>query len=58
MASKFKKGDVVTAKFVVPSGPVESIRMDDDGEVFYLISWNDLEGTQHQRWFSEEQLTT
>jgi uncharacterized protein YodC (DUF2158 family) len=57
MATKFKKGDVVTAKAVVPSGPVEAMRMDEDGNFFYQITWTDLEGVQQTRWFSEDQLT-
>jgi len=57
MATMFKKGDVVTAKAVVPSGPVEAMRMDEDGNFFYQITWTDLEGVQQTRWFSEDQLT-
>jgi hypothetical protein len=57
MATKFKKGDVVAAKAVVPSGPVEALRMDEDGNFFYMISWTDLDGEQQQRWFAEDQLT-
>jgi uncharacterized protein YodC (DUF2158 family) len=57
MASTFKKGDVVKLNAVVPQGPVQSIRMDDDGVVFYLIEWTDVEGVAQQRWFSEDQLT-
>jgi uncharacterized protein YodC (DUF2158 family) len=57
MATKFKKGDVVTAKAVVPSGPVEAMRMDEDGNFFYQITWTDLEGVQQTRWFAEDQLT-
>jgi uncharacterized protein YodC (DUF2158 family) len=57
MATKFKKGDVVTAKAVVPSGPVEALRMDEDGNFFYQITWTDIEGDEQTRWFSEDQLT-
>ena len=57
MASTFKKGDVVKLNTVVPQGPVQSIRMDDDGVVFYLIEWTDAAGVEQQRWFSEDQLT-
>lgn len=53
----FKKGDVVKIVAVVPQGPVESMRMDEDGNVQYLISWTDLNGNQHSRWFDEAQLT-
>lgn len=57
MASQFKKGDVVKLKTVVPEGPVQSIRMDDDGVVQYLIEWTDADGVVQQRWFNEDQLT-
>ena len=57
MASTYKKGDVVKLKTVVPEGPVQSIRMDDEGVVQYLIEWTDVEGTTQQRWFNEDQLT-
>ena len=53
----FKKGDVVKLKTVVPEGPVQSIRMDDDGVVQYLIEWTDADGVVQQRWFNEDQLT-
>lgn len=52
----FKKGDVVKLISVVPSGPVLSMRMDEDGEVSYLIGWTDLSGQEQQRWFTEGQL--
>lgn len=52
----FKKGDVVTVNTVVPSGPVQSIRMDDEGTVQYLISWVDIDGNNQTRWIDEENL--
>ena len=57
MASEFKKGDVVKLDTVVPEGPVQSIRMTDEGVVQYLVEWTDAEGIAHERWFDEEQLT-
>jgi uncharacterized protein YodC (DUF2158 family) len=57
MATKFKKGDVVTVKAVVPNGPVEALRMDEDGNFFYQISWADADGAEQTRWFLEDQLT-
>ena len=56
MATKFKKGDVVKLNAVVPQGPVEALRMDEDGNFFYLISWTDVEGNEQQRWFAEDEL--
>lgn len=56
MASAFKKGQVVKVNTVVPQGPVQSIRMDDEGVVYYLIQWDDVNGTAHERWFAEDEL--
>lgn len=56
MATKFKKGDTVKLMSVVPQGPVEAVRMDDDGNFFYQISWKDVDGESQQRWFAEEEL--
>jgi len=53
----FKKGDVVKLNAIVPQGPVESMRMDEDGNVQYLISWTDAAGVTQSRWFDEDQLT-
>ena len=56
MATKFKKGDVVKLNAVVPQGPVEALRMDEDGNFFYLIEWTDVDGNTQQRWFDEDDL--
>lgn len=55
MATKFAKGEEVKVVMTVPQGPVQRFRMDDDGNVFYLISWTS-DGTIHERWFSEQEL--
>jgi len=52
----FTKGQTVTVKVVVPSGPVQKMRMDDDGVVSYLIEWTDANGNVQERWFAEDQL--
>lgn len=52
----FKKGDTVVVKAVVPQGPIESMRMDEDGNIQYLISWTNGEGVTQSRWFDEDQL--
>jgi uncharacterized protein YodC (DUF2158 family) len=57
MATTFKKGDVVKVNAVVPQGPVEALRMDEDGNVFYLIEWTDVNGDSHHRWFNENELS-
>lgn len=56
MATAFKKGQVVSLKAVVPSGPVQALRMDEDGVVYYLIQWVDADGVQQERWFEESVL--
>lgn len=56
MATQFKKGDVVKVRAVVPEGPVQALRMDEDGVVSYLIEWTDTEGNVQQRWFEEDTL--
>jgi len=57
MATKFVKGQEVKVSSVVPQGPVEKLRMDEDGKFFYMISWVDANGVTQQRWFAEEDLT-
>lgn len=52
----FKKGDVVKLAGVVPQGPVLAMRMDEDGNVSYLIEWTDVDGNLQQRWFAESEL--
>jgi uncharacterized protein YodC (DUF2158 family) len=57
MATTFKKGDTVKLAAAVPQGPVEALRMDEDGNFFYLVSWTDADGIVQSRWFEEAQLT-
>ena len=52
----FKKGDTVKTIAVLPQGPVEAMRMDEDGNVSYMISWTDVNGTVQTRWFEESEL--
>lgn len=56
MATKFTKGQEVKVASVVPQGPVQAFRMDENGVVFCLISWTDAAGNQHERWFAEDDL--
>jgi uncharacterized protein YodC (DUF2158 family) len=56
MATTFKKGDVVKLLITVPQGPVEALRMDEEGNVQYLVAWTDADGVTHTRWFDEAQL--
>lgn len=57
MATQFKRGDVVKVNAVVPEGPVLALRMDEDGTVYCLVEWTDVDGKTQQRWFAEEVLT-
>lgn len=57
MATKFVKDQQVKANAVVPQGPVQKLRMDDDGVIWYLISWQDINGVTQERWFREDELT-
>lgn len=52
----FKKGEVVKLVAVIPQGPVQAMRMDEDGNVSYLIEWTDGNGQLQQRWFAEDAL--
>lgn len=56
MATTFKKGQTVKVKTVVPEGPVEAMRMDEDGTVSYLVKWADDDGAPQERWFAEADL--
>jgi len=57
MATKFIKGQEVKVNAIVPQGPVQKLRMDEDGTFFYLIIWTDANGVEHSRWFKESDLT-
>lgn len=57
MATKFTKGQEVKVQAVVPQGPVQALRMTEDGVFFYLIQWTDADGKAQQRWFEESELT-
>lgn len=56
MATKFVKGQEVKLTAVVPQGPVKALRMDEDGNFFYLLGWTDVDGNAQERWFEEAQL--
>lgn len=40
----------------MPEGPVAALRMNEDGEFFYLVQWTDADGKTQRRWFKEEDL--
>jgi hypothetical protein len=57
MATKFVKGQNVKVAVVIPQGPVQKLRMDEDGNFFYMIQWVDATGQAQERWFPESDLT-
>ena len=56
MATTFSKNQSVRVKAVIPEGPVQKLRMDENGNFFYLISCTDSNGKSQSRWFKEEEL--
>lgn len=57
MATQFVKNQEVKVNVVVPQGPVQALKMDEDGNIFYLVEWTDDAGATQRRWFAEDQLT-
>ena len=57
MATKFVKDQTVKVNAVVPQGPVKKLRMDEDGNFFYMIEWTDANDQVQTRWFPEADLT-
>lgn len=57
MATKFAKDQQVKVIAVIPQGPVQKLRMDENGVVWYLLGWNDAHGVYQERWFQEDELT-
>ena len=58
MATKFVKGQEVKVNAVIPHGPVQKLRMDEDGVFYYMISWTDAGGNLQERWFKESDLVS
>ena len=58
MATKFVKGQEVKVNATIPQGPVIALRMDEDGNFFYLIEWVDANNITQERWFAEGDLIT
>jgi hypothetical protein len=56
MPTTYTKNQNVRVKAVVPEGPVAALRMNEDGEFFYLVQWTDANGKSQRRWFREEEL--
>ena len=58
MATKFAKGQEVKVNAIIPHGPVQKLRMDEDGVFYYMISWTDAQGSLQERWFKESDLVS
>lgn len=58
MATKFVKGQEVRVNAVIPQGPVQKLRMDEEGVFYYMISWTDAQGLLQERWFKESELVS
>ena len=56
MPTTYVKNQTVRLKSVVPQGPVVALRMNEDGQFFYLVEWTDADGVKQQRWFEESEL--
>lgn len=56
MPTTYVKNQNVRVKSVVPQGPVIALRMNEDGQFFYLVEWTDADGVKQQRWFEESEL--
>ena len=56
MATQFAKNQEVRVKTVVPQGNVQALRMDEDGVVYCLLTWMDVDGVSQTRWFAESDL--
>jgi len=55
MSVAFVKNQNVRVVVPVPTGIVINFRVDEDGEMFYLVEWATESGAE-QRWFRENQL--
>ena len=56
MPTTYAKNQNVRVKAVIPQGPVIALRMDADGQFFYLVQWTDANGKSQRRWFKDEEL--
>ena len=58
MAASFKKGQEVKLIVTAPQGEIQELSVNQDGDILYLVSWVDTEGTAQSRWFAEDTLTS
>ena len=56
MAASFKIGQKVQLVAVTPEGPIEQLTVDQDGNIQYLVTYQDSDGDTQSRWFKEDEL--
>lgn len=56
MAASFKVGQEVELISVVPKGPVTQLSVDQEGNIEYLVAYQDNDGDSQSRWFKEHEL--
>jgi uncharacterized protein YodC (DUF2158 family) len=56
MAASFKVGERVKLTSVIPEGPVKTLSVNQDGDIQYLVEWQDADGANQEAWFKEEDL--
>jgi uncharacterized protein YodC (DUF2158 family) len=56
MAANFKVGENVKLVTTAPTGPVQQLIVDSQGNITYLVQWTDADGNVQQTWFSETDL--
>ena len=56
MAASFKIGNEVKLNVAPPQGKVVQLAVDQDGNIQYLVEFNDAQGVSQQRWFKEDEL--
>jgi len=56
MAASFKVGQEVKVSVPAPQGMISALSVSQEGDIQYLISWVNVEGDSHERWFAEDDL--
>jgi hypothetical protein len=56
MPASFKPQQTVKVIGVIPTGPVQKISMDEEGNIIYLVQWAAENGEVHESWFKEDAL--
>jgi hypothetical protein len=57
MATKFAKDQELRLTLLCHKALSSKLRMDEDGNFFYMIEWVDGSGQAQSRWFAESELT-